>query len=178
MNELAKLQALYQRRGINLGQGDEGERLRRCAAFTRAAAWELRETGWGNIRKTGGVQVNGLDVDKLFNRDTREVVDIIIASGGDAPRVAWQQTEAGTDIERWISPAPPDDEVIPEPQPEPQPEPAPPAPLRIDAEDVRTALHGLMAWHGHSGQELPSNAELIGRAVDIATAMAERRERG
>jgi hypothetical protein len=177
MNELDRLVQLYARRGVQLGAGSEAERLAACAAFTRAAAWELRGEGFGLIRKTAGSQVNGLDVDKIQNWNTGEVYDIIIAAGGLSPRIAFQHVETSTDRARWVSPTPPSDQAPPASEP-PHEIPDPTGrPLVIDADDVRCALKGLMQWHGHAGEALPSVPVLVGRALAIAEELALQRER-
>ena len=75
--------------------GDATTRIDHVAAFTRHAAWLLRESGWANIHKTHGEQRRALDVDKLINRHTFEIVDIVIAAGDPSQRIGWQSVAVG-----------------------------------------------------------------------------------
>ncbi len=104
MSELDVLNALNNRIQLVPKGTTEEELTVNAAAFTRAAAWELRADGWGNIRKDAGTAVAGLDVDKLLNRHTGQGVDIVVAAGTKSARVAWQPFEGRDILDRWIEP--------------------------------------------------------------------------
>ena len=118
MDELATLDALENRLGLLRADGDTETRITNAAAFTRAAAWALREAGWGNVRKTSGENREGLDVDKILNRHTLEMRDIVIAAGSSAARVGWQLVATGSPAQ-WVAPQPPPGEQPPAPAPVP-----------------------------------------------------------
>jgi hypothetical protein len=119
MSEVGRLEGLEARLGLLRRSGTEQQLLENAAAFTRAAAWELREEGWANVRKTSGSHVQNLDVDKILNRHTLEMVDIVVGAGALGQHVAWQP--AGTGVpSQVVDPANPDGEPpidVPTPQP-------------------------------------------------------------
>lgn len=105
--ELDQLIELNNRLGL-VPKGDtEEERDRNCALFTRAGAWALRADGWGNIRKTEGHQIDGLDVDKILNRRTSQASDIIRRASAPDAAVAWQPFDGTGILERWVAPREP-----------------------------------------------------------------------
>ena len=96
MSETATLDSIEATFGYLRRPGDASTLVDNAAAFTRHAAWALREKGWGNVRKTGGLQRRNLDVDKILHRTTLEMVDIVIAAGDPSQRVGWQPQGTGT----------------------------------------------------------------------------------
>ena len=96
MTETATLDSIEATFGYLRRPGDASQLVDNAAAFTRHAAWALREKGWGNVRKTGGLNRQGLDVDKILNRHTLEMVDIVRAAGDPSQAVAWQPQGTGT----------------------------------------------------------------------------------
>lgn len=116
MDEVATLETLESQHGYLRRDGDSEALITNAAAFTRHAAWALRDLGWGNVRKTSGEQREGLDVDKILNKHTLEMRDIVIAAGSPAQRVGWLLVAHGTPTQ-WVEPkAPPG---VEEPEPEP-----------------------------------------------------------
>lgn len=104
-----------------LGVGDtEQERRANAARFSGIAAWLLREFGWGRISHEGESAVDGKSADKLLNKNSLEVVDIIVDAEGTAARAAWQIQAERLPIDRWIAPVAPDGED-PREQPREQP---------------------------------------------------------
>jgi len=96
MSEIATLEAIEATYGYLRRPGDASALIDNAAAFTRHAAWALRGDGWGNVRKTSGLNREGLDVDKLLHRTTLQMVDVVIAAGDPSQRVGWQPVATGT----------------------------------------------------------------------------------
>ena len=96
MSETATLDSIETTFGYLRRPGDASQLVDNAAAFTRHAAWALRDKGWGNVRKTSGLNRQGLDVDKILHRTTLEMVDIVRAAGDPSQAVAWQPQGTGT----------------------------------------------------------------------------------
>ena len=107
MTERATLDSIEATFGYLRRTGDASQLIDNAAAFTRHAAWALRDRGWGNVRKTTGLERQGLDVDKILNRHTLEMVDIVAAAGDPSQRVAWQPQVTGTPSQ-WVEPQKPE----------------------------------------------------------------------
>lgn len=120
MDELRRLEQLNEQLQL-VGKGnDVAERERFCSAFTQEAARLLHAEGWRRIRKTAGANVDGMDIDKLVNKDTFRVVDIIVDAGLSRARVGFNDVDELRDTSRFI-------EVAPVEAPAP-PAPVPPSP--------------------------------------------------
>jgi hypothetical protein len=134
MSEFATLAALEARMGLLVRRGSEQELLDHAAAFTRAAAAELakRDRHWGNVRKTDGVNVRGLDVATIMHRLTGQMVDVVIGPRGLGHRVGWEYVGMGV----------PDQWVAAESWPPPIAVPSP-APIIETLEDLRELLDNL-----------------------------------
>lgn len=117
MDEVATLDTIESQHGYLRRDGDSEALITNAAAFTRHAAWALRAAGWGNVRKTSGEQREGLDVDKILNKHTLEMRDIVIAAGSPAQRVGWLHVAQGTPSQ-WVEPQRP--AGVDEPAPEPE----------------------------------------------------------
>jgi hypothetical protein len=105
-DELRRLEALQARLQL-VGKGnDVVERQRFCSTFTHEAARLLHSEGWRRIRKTDGQNVDGMDIDKLVNATTFEMVDIIVSAGIAQAFVAWQNVGTFNDTSRFIEVAP------------------------------------------------------------------------
>lgn len=141
MSEIAKLEAIEATFGYLRRPGDTSHLIDNAAAFTRHAAWELRAAGWGLVRKTTGLERQGLDVDKILHRTTLEMVDIVIAAGDPAQRVGWQPVATGTPSQ-WVEPMPPAG-VTPPPSPPGEPEGDMVRVLRDELRAVRSAIEAL-----------------------------------
>lgn len=116
-NELPRLQELQARLQL-VGKGaDTAERERNCSAFTQEAARMLHGEGWRRIRKTSGVNVDGMDIDKLVHKDTFRIVDIIVSAGVPEARVGFSDVGELRDTSRFIEvkPEPPAAPDLPEP---------------------------------------------------------------
>lgn len=107
MSETATLDSIEATYGYLRRPGDASVLVDNAAAFTRHAAWALRDKGWGNVRKTTGLQRQNLDVDKILNRHTLEMVDIVAAAGDPSQRVAWQPQVRGT-LDMFVEPQKPE----------------------------------------------------------------------
>lgn len=107
-----------------LGVGNnEQERRANAARFTAIAAWELREFGWGRISHEGDSAVDGKSADKLLNKHSGEVADIVNSSENTNARAQWIIEPNRLPIDRWIAPVPPaGDEPRDEPQDQPRDE--------------------------------------------------------
>lgn len=120
MSAVGTLESIEATFGYLKRPGDASVLVDNAAAFTRHAAWALRAEGWGNVRKTSGLQRHNLDVDKILNRHTLEMVDIVIAAGDASQRIGWQPQGTGTPAQ-FVEPEapagvdggekPPDDDV-------------------------------------------------------------------
>jgi len=139
-DELRRLEELNNQLRL-VGRGnDVAEMQRFCSAFTNEAARLLWSEGWRRIRKTEGQNVDGLDIDKLVNANTFQLVDIVASAGASNARVAWQVLGAEfPDTSRFV-------EVKPiEVSPLPSPSPAPPAPAPDELTDaIAVALVGAL----------------------------------
>jgi hypothetical protein len=150
MNERATLEALDAQHDYLRRDGDTATLITNAAAFTRHAAWLLRENGWGNVRKTSGEQRENLDVDKLLNKHTLEMVDIVVAAGHSSQHVGWNPVATGTPSQ-WVAPQPPPGEV-PEPGPTPEPE----------LPDFEALLDRVDEIEQHTARIADQNAEILG----------------
>jgi len=118
MSAIGELEALAARTRLLEGLTSEQHSIDRSAEFTRRAAWHLRAAGWGNVRKESGLNVRGLDVDKILNRNTLEMIDIVISAGALNPRVGWQPVGSGTPGQ-FVAPRDEDAGGMPAPPPTP-----------------------------------------------------------
>jgi hypothetical protein len=134
MSEIETLHALEARMGLLGRSGSEQELLDNAAAFTRAAASELakNDPNWGNVRKTSGVNVRGLDVDKILHKLTLQMFDIVIGAGAAGQHVGWQNVAKGRP-DQWV-----EAESFPPPIVVPHPEP-----VVETLEDLRDLLDSL-----------------------------------
>ena len=118
MSAVGTLESIEATYGYLKRPGDASVLVDNAAAFTRHAAWALRAEGWGNVRKTSGLQRQNLDVDKILNRHTLEMVDIVIAAGDPSQRIGWQPQGTGTPAQ-FVEPQPPAGETPGGPTPGP-----------------------------------------------------------
>lgn len=179
MNEQAKLERLAEVSGLLRFHTDPETNKQRVAKFTRAAAWELRDGGWGNVRKDGGTHVQNLDIDKIMNWNTGEVVDIVIDAGIERQRVGWQVVDR-LPRERWAAPH---DELAPQqpaPQPGPTPEPPPgptpeppPTNARAVPRDLFIAVHQGVLMAAALAGETPDPMSAAQAALAYARAAAD-----
>lgn len=93
MNELAKLEALAQHTGLLTWDGDKGPEPENLEKFTRQAAFELREQGFGNIRDEGAENVDAVLINTIMNRNTGEVFEVVADAGAERQRVAFAQVD-------------------------------------------------------------------------------------
>jgi hypothetical protein len=131
MSELDRLIELNNRLQL-VGKGnDVAERERFCSSFTHEAARLLHGEGWRRIRKTVGANVDGMDIDKLVNVHTMQIVDIIVDAGIERARVAFNHAGTATDTSRFIEVAPVVVSPPPPPPPPPPPDGEPPADYEV-----------------------------------------------
>lgn len=184
MNEPERLQALQQRTHLITDlPNDRALQVERCAEFTRRAAWELRDLGWGNVRKEAGANVRGLSIDKIINGRTGEMRDIIVSSDSENPHLTWDLVDANASLSFYVAPvAPPDapPEVPPGPKPEdppaPKPKPDPNPPL--DEADLDRFLRAAEA-HAKSMVAMTEQLAAIEPTLDsIAESLAKRAAQG
>ncbi len=126
MTELEIVQGVAQRTGLVSGLADKSQQKHRIAEFTRRSAWELRERGWGFLRKTSGENVQGFSVDKIINVFDGRVADLVIDGDGDNPQPAFNIVDTLSPSTFYAQPTPPPDFQQP-PAPEPIPVPPPPS---------------------------------------------------
>jgi len=93
VNEFETLQGLQARTHLIADLDDKDQQQQNVAAFTRLAAWELRDFGYGNLKKTSGAAIRGLSIDKLIHRDTGAVMDICTNSDTDNPGLSWNHVD-------------------------------------------------------------------------------------
>lgn len=114
MSELTRLQELNSRLQLVPRGTTVAELQRNASDFTNEAAKMLHGEGWRRIRKTNGTNIDGLDIDKLVNVHTFQVVDIIVSAGAPNAFVAWQLAGELRDTSRFV-------EVRPTPSEPPAP---------------------------------------------------------
>lgn len=124
-DELRRLQELNTSLKL-VPKGETLDELRRNAsAFTHEAARLLWSEGWRRIAKPDGVNVDGLDIDKLVNVRSRAIVDIIVAAGAKNAFIAWQDAGTLADTSRDVEVRPVD---------------APPAPAPVERDELILTL--------------------------------------
>lgn len=155
MTEQDTIQAIEDRVGYLRRDGDTEARITHAAALTRHAAWALRDQGWGNVRKPNGEQREGLDVDKILNRHTLEMRDIVIRAGAPDAHVGWLLVAHGQPSQ-FVEPVPPPGEA-------PAPTPVPPD----DPIDSERFLEELDRIEQHLARLADSN-ERIATAIEAA----------
>jgi hypothetical protein len=97
--ELEVLQALAAETGLLGPQATAEDAKQSAYAFTVKAAQRLRDRGWALLRApAGGENVNGVRYDKIINRQTLMVVDIIVSSDdAHVTRVpSWEEKGIGS----------------------------------------------------------------------------------
>jgi hypothetical protein len=108
-----------------LGRGaDEHERTRNAGEFTRLAQRELHHLDWRLLRKSSGNNIDGRSVDKLINRVSGEVADVVFSSEGTDARAQWiivDRLDPSLAIDE--EPEQPRDEPRDEPRDQPRDEP-------------------------------------------------------
>lgn len=94
MSELDTLKNLARETGLLAATGDVETMRHTSYQFTVKAAQRLRREGWALLRApAGGNQINGVRIDKLINRSTLAIVDIIANAddpNGPPRQAAWQ----------------------------------------------------------------------------------------
>lgn len=157
MTPLERLQLLQAATGLIAANVDKTVQVNRCAEFTRRAAYELRDLGWGNIAKTSGANVQGLSIDKMVNPRAQSLTDIIVDTDGDNPSLAWQERPASlAEAQLYVAPlAPPD---VPAPPVEPPP---PEPPLPPDVDDIDARIEALLG----------DAVDALGGVVEVVTAL-------
>lgn len=123
MTELDILRELNARTGLVAPLADKVQQVHRHAEFTRRAAWALRDRGWGSLRKTTGAHVDGKSIDKIIQRDSGEVRDLIVDSDGNEPRVTFDLAGVLEPSQFFIAPTAPPDAPPVKPPVEPPVEP-------------------------------------------------------
>lgn len=106
MSELEQLQNLARASRLLEITGDTENMRRTSAEFTRRAASLLRRDGWRLLKaRTGARAVNGVRIDRIINRDSLAIVEILSNPddpSADAPprAVVWNPIETGivTDV--------------------------------------------------------------------------------
>lgn len=164
MTELDRLIALNAKLQL-VGKGnDVAERERFCSTFTQEAARLLHGEGWRRIRKTVGANVDGMDIDKLVNVNTFQVVDIIVDAGIASARVGFNHAGELRDTSRFIDVAP----VIVPPAP-----PAPPAPeLEPAGDELLEKIEALVDGRELTNHELDRIATALEKANKGLVALA------
>ena len=134
MSELETLQALERETGLLASRGDVEHMRQSSYSFTVQAASRLRREGWCLLKAPpGGNNINGVRIDKLINRHTLQMVDIIVNAddpNGPPRQASWQDVGIG-DAANVVPSSEPGDPT-PAPAPAPPPEPRPEADLEIE----------------------------------------------
>lgn len=165
-DELRRLEELNGRLKL-VGRGtDTGERERNCSAFTQEAARMLYAEGWRRIRKPTGVNVDGMDIDKLVNANTFQIADIIVSAGVPEARVAWQMVGELRDTSRFI-------EVAPVQVPAPPP-PAPPVPDEPTNDELLDVIRDLVVSRDESNIELNRIAVALEAIAAVLVSAGKR----
>jgi len=132
MSELETLQQLERETGLLASRGDVETMRQTSYQFTVKAAQRLRREGWAMLKApAGGNQINGVRIDKLINRQTLQIVDIIVnADDPDGPprRPDWQDVGRGN-FSDVVEPP-----LAAEPEPGPVATPKPTEPPAVDIE--------------------------------------------
>jgi len=165
-DELRRLEELNNQLRL-VGRGnDVAEMQRFCSAFTNEAARLLWSEGWRRIRKPWGQNVDGLDIDKLVNANTFQLVDIIVSAGASNARVAWQVLGAEfPDTSRFV-------EVKPiEVSPLPSPSPAPPAPA---PDELTDAIADIIIGREETNRQLNRIAVALETIAAVLVAAGKR----
>jgi len=165
-DELRRLEELNNQLRL-VGRGnDVAEMQRFCSAFTNEAARLLWSEGWRRIRKPWGQNVDGLDIDKLVNANTFQLVDIIVSAGASNARVAWQVLGAEfPDTSRFV-------EVKPiEVSPLPSPSPAPPAPA---PDELTDAIADIIIGREETNRQLNRIAVALEAIAAVLVAAGKR----
>jgi len=165
-DELRRLEELNNQLRL-VGRGnDVAEMQRFCSAFTNEAARLLWSEGWRRIRKTEGQNVDGLDIDKLVNANTFQLVDIVASAGASNARVAWQVLGAEfRDTSRFVEVKP--IEVPPPPH-------APPAPPPRAPDDLMDALNELIVGRDDTNRNLLRIAVALEAIAAVLVAAGKR----
>ncbi len=110
MAEREIIEELAARTGLLEPRADKREQKERVATFTRMAAWLVRSSGWGNVKKGGENSVQGRSVDKLIHSVTGVVVDVVSKSDGPTtddpkpPAVQWLAVDTLDPKEFFVAP--------------------------------------------------------------------------
>lgn len=146
--------------------------------FTQRVCWDLRSE-FALIRKDGGRNCGGpaftrIDCDKVIDRRTFEVFDVVVSAGSPGNVKAWNREGQFPDLAgRMLDPVPYDELPVPEPGPSPTPEPPPgpspaPAPCQYQPTDL-SALQARIDRLVESNQYLGDRLAAIEDALNTHT---------
>ena len=150
MSELDTLLALNAQTHLIRSIADKDLQLANVAEFTRRAAWALRDQGYGNVRKTVGVNVQGRSADVIMRKTDGAAFDIVVGKQTDNPSVAFNSSPALDVAQFFVEPQPEPGESAPPPPPPP---PDPPAP-GLSLADLVTAANATAVAGGHVAEVL------------------------
>jgi hypothetical protein len=91
MSELDVLRELEARTHLLSAEGDTGALRGNAFLFTHAAVTALGSATWALVKApAAGDNIDGLRIDKIINRQTLEIVDIVLGAGAPGQEPSWQ----------------------------------------------------------------------------------------